>query len=929
MAPGITSHPAPAPASPAPPAEPARPQARTEKGGLRFARRFTEPGVDPFDLVDWEVRDAVIGDERGNVVFEQKGVEVPKEWSQTATNVVVSKYFRGQLGTPGRETSVRQLIGRVADTLTAWGRAGGYFASDQDGDTFHAELTHILVHQMACFNSPVWFNVGIEPKPQCSACFINSVEDTMASILDLAKTEGMLFKYGSGAGSNLSSIRSSRENLAGGGTASGPVSFMKGFDAFAGVIKSGGKTRRAAKMVILDIDHPDIVDFIESKEREERKAWALIEAGYAGGFNVPGGAYDSVFYQNANHSVRVTDEFMRAAEEDGEWTTRAVTTGEPMDTYPARELMGRIAESTWVCGDPGMQYDTTINDWHTCAGTARINSSNPCSEYMFLDDTACNLASLNLLRFYDADSGFDVEGFRHACEVVISGMEIIVGNASYPTPRIEANSHAFRPLGIGYANLGALLMARGLPYDSDAGRDYAAAITALMSGAAYAQSGRIAAEMGPFAEFETNRKPMMRVMRKHRDALKEIDSAHVPLEILRAGKRAWDEVVELGDGAGLRNSQISVLAPTGTIAFMMDCDTTGVEPDIALVKYKRLVGGGMIKIVNNTVPLALKRLGYDKDEIREIVEYIDEHDTIEGAPHLSDDHLAVFDCAFKPAKGSRSIHYRGHLKMLGAVQPFISGAISKTINMPEESTPEDILQAYVEGWELGLKAVAIYRDGCKRSQPLSTKKSEATVTKALAKSEEPRAVRHKLADERQALTHKFSINEHEGYITVGLYENGQPGEIFLTMAKEGSTISGLMDAFATAISIALQYGVPLHTLVDKFSHTRFEPSGFTKNPEIPIAKSIMDYIFRYLASRFMSREEKQAAGVILRDEPPAALAQVGDGGSAQVAVERTETSKVTFLLQQDAPSCHECGAIMVRNGSCYKCLNCGSTSGCS
>ena len=927
MAPGTTPHPASASSSPATPAEPARPETRTEKGGLRFARRFTTPGVHPFDLVDWEVRDAVIGDERGNVVFEQKGVEVPKAWSQTATNVVVSKYFRGQLGTPERETSVRQLISRVADTLTEWGRAGGYFASGEDGDAFHAELTHILVHQMACFNSPVWFNVGIEETPQCSACFINSVEDTMASILDLAKTEGMLFKYGSGTGSNLSSIRSSRENLAGGGTASGPVSFMKGFDAFAGVIKSGGKTRRAAKMVILDVSHPDIVEFIESKEKEEKKAWALIEAGYEGGFNVPGGAYDSVFYQNANHSVRVTDEFMRAAEEDGQWTTRAVTTGKPMDTFRARDLMDKIAESTWVCGDPGMQYDTTINDWHTCAGTARINSSNPCSEYMFLDDTACNLASINLMRYYDADSGFDVEGFRHTCEVVISGMEIIVGNASYPTPQIGANSHAFRPLGIGYANLGALLMARGLPYDSDAGRDYAAAITALMSGAAYAQSGRIAQTMGPFDEFEVNRKSMMRVMRKHRDSLKGVDSAHVPLEILRAAKRSWDEVVELGDGAGLRNSQISVLAPTGTIAFMMDCDTTGVEPDIALVKYKRLVGGGMIKIVNNTVPLALKRLGYDKEQVREIVEFIDEHDTIEGAPHLGDDHLPVFDCAFKPARGKRSIHYRGHLKMLGAVQPFISGAISKTINMPEESTPEDILQAYVEGWELGLKAVAIYRDGCKRSQPLSTKKGEAK-SAALAKGEEPRAVRRKLPDERQALTHKFSINEHEGYITVGLYENGLPGEIFLTMAKEGSTISGLMDAFATAISIALQYGVPLHTLVDKFSHTRFEPSGFTKNPEIPIAKSIMDYIFRYLASRFLSREEKQAAGVILRDEPPAALPAAGEAAVPPTPA-AMESSKVTFLLQQDAPSCHECGAIMVRNGSCYKCLNCGSTSGCS
>ncbi|MFW6175464.1 MAG: vitamin B12-dependent ribonucleotide reductase [Acidobacteriota bacterium] len=937
MAPGPTPRPAPTQTTTATTPDAPGPEAR-RGGGLRFARRFTQPGVDPFDQVEWEARDAVIADEKGNLIFEQKAVEVPKAWSQTATNVVVSKYFRGQLGSADRETSVRQLIGRVADTLTAWGRDGGYFATEEDAETFHAELTHILLHQMACFNSPVWFNVGIEDQPQCSACFINSVDDTMGAILDLAKTEGMLFKYGSGTGSNLSSIRSSRENLAGGGTASGPVSFMRGFDAFAGVIKSGGKTRRAAKMVILDADHPDIAEFIECKEREERKAWALIEAGYDGGFNVPGGAYDSVFYQNANHSVRVTDDFMEAVLQNGEWTTRAVTTGEPMDTHDARGLLEKIASSTWVCGDPGMQYDTTINDWHTCSNTDRINSSNPCSEYMFLDDTACNLASLNLMKYFDADKGFDVESFRHACEIVISGMEIIVGNASYPTPQIEKNSHAFRPLGLGYANLGALLMARGLPYDSDAGRDYAAAITGLMSGAAYAQTGRIAEAMGPFEGFETNREPMMRVMRKHRDAVKKVDPAHVPLEILRAAKGSWDEVVALGDGAGLRNSQISVLAPTGTIAFMMDCDTTGVEPDIALVKYKRLVGGGMIKIVNNTVPIALKRLGYDKEEIRAIVEYIDENDTIEGAPHLADEHLPVFDCAFKPANGARSIHYRGHLKMLGAVQPFISGAISKTINMPEDSTAEDILQAYVEGWELGLKAVAIYRDGCKRSQPLSTKKSET----AVARAEEARPVRKKLPDERQALTHKFSVGDHEGYITVGTYESGQPGEIFLTMAKEGSTISGLMDAFATAISIALQYGVPLNTLVDKFSHTRFEPSGFTKNPEIPIAKSVTDYIFRWLASRFLSKEEKQQVGVILRDEPPAALpeeanGQAGPGAARAEGAERSgrsgelsvEQTKVTFHYQDDAPSCHECGAIMVRNGSCYKCLNCGSTSGCS
>lgn len=896
----------------------------TAQRGLVCRRYYTKPGVDPFDAVEWELRDAVIGNEKGEKVFEQKGVEVPKAWSQTATNVVVSKYFRGHLGTPGRERSVRQLIGRVADTIAGWGRAGGYFASADDEKTFHAELKHILLHQLACFNSPVWFNVGIEEKPQCSACFINSVSDTMQSILGLARTEGMLFKYGSGTGSNLSALRSSKERLAGGGTASGPVSFMKGFDAFAGVIKSGGKTRRAAKMVILDVDHPDVVDFIRCKEVEERKAWALIESGYDAGFNVPGGAYDSIAYQNANHSVRVTDDFMKAVVEDGTWTTHARTDGRAMDTYRARDLMRMIAESTWVCGDPGMQYDTTINDWHTCPATARINASNPCSEYMFLDDTACNLASLNLMKFYDADRGFDVESFRHACEVVISAQEIIVDYASYPTDRIAENSHAYRPLGIGYANLGALLMARGLPYDSDAGRDYAAAITALMSGASYAQSARIAGAMGPFAGFEKNREPMLRVMRKHRDALRRVDAAHVPLDLLQAAKQSWDDVVELGEANGIRNSQISVLAPTGTIAFMMDCDTTGVEPDIALVKYKKLVGGGLIKIVNNTVPLALKRLGYEKEEIRAIVEFIDEHDTIEGAPHLKAEHLPVFDCAFKPAKGSRSIHYLGHLKMLAAAQPFISGAISKTINMPEESTVDEIQQAYLEGWKMGLKAVAIYRDGCKRSQPLSTKKDEVRSTAAPAAAEVAgRPIRHKLPDERRALTHKFSINGHEGYITVGLYEDGQPGEIFLTMAKEGSTISGLMDAFATSISLALQYGVPLKALVDKFSHMRYEPSGFTKNPEIPIAKSITDYIFRWLASRFLSTEEKQAAGVILAEpEIPANDAGPARGGDGTGV-------KFTVDVGTDAPSCHECGAIMVRNGSCYKCNNCGSTSGCS
>lgn len=925
---------APAPAGAARPAEtPGAAAEASSPAGLTIERRYSEAGVHPFDRVEWDVRDAVIANEKGETVFEQHGVEVPKAWSQTATNVVVSKYFRGQLGTPERESSARQLISRVADRIADWGREGGYFSTPADAESFHAELTHILLHQYACFNSPVWFNVGIEEHPQCSACFINSVEDTMQSILGLAKTEGMLFKFGSGTGSNLSSLRSSAETLAGGGTASGPVSFMRGFDAFAGVIKSGGKTRRAAKMVILDADHPDIVDFIRCKEVEERKAWALIEAGYDAGFNVAGGAYDSIFYQNANHSVRATDEFMQAVVEDGEWTTTAVTDGQPMDTHRAAELLDMIAESTWVCGDPGMQFDSTINHWHTCPNTDRINASNPCSEYMFLDDTACNLASLNLMRFYDPASGFDTASFRHTCEIVITAQEIIVDNASYPTPKIEENSHAYRPLGIGYANLGALLMARGLPYDSAAGRDYAGAVTALMSGASYLQSTRIAAIKGPFEGYEANSQPMLQVMRNHRAALKEVEPAHVPLELLNAAKKSWDGVVEEGERNGIRNSQISVLAPTGTIAFMMDCDTTGVEPDIALVKYKKLVGGGMIKIVNRTVPLALERLGYEKSEVQQIVEYIDDHDTIEGAPHLADEHLAVFDCAFKPANGSRSIHHMGHLRMLAAAQPFISGAISKTINMPEESTPEEIRDAYVEGWKLGLKAVAIYRDGCKRSQPLSTKKDDAAGDELQAEVAARAAAgitRRRLPDERHAITHKFSINGHEGFLTVGLYEDGQPGEIFLLMAKEGSTISGLMDSFAQAVSVALQYGVPLQILVDKFTHSRFEPSGFTKNPEIPMAKSVMDYIFRWLASKFLSREAQEVAGVIRRSEPrpEEAPAEAEKDGEAS-AGNGGHLAPVTFLLQQDAPSCHDCGSIMVRNGSCYKCMNCGSTSGCS
>jgi ribonucleoside-diphosphate reductase alpha chain len=972
-----------------------KPRKDTKSGGIPVDRFYTKPGVDVYDTCEWDLRSALITNERGEVVFEQKDVEMPKFWSQMATNVVVSKYFRGHLGTPERETSVRQLIGRVVRTITGWGREGGYFASEADGDTFRDELTHILLYQMASFNSPVWFNVGVESKPQCSACFINSVQDTMDSILGLAKTEGMLFKYGSGTGSNLSKIRSSKELLAGGGTASGPVSFMKGYDSFAGVIKSGGKTRRAAKMVILNADHPDILDFIESKEKEEKKAWALIDAGYDGAFNAPGGAYDSVQFQNANHSVRVTDEFMRAYEKDGDWTTRAVTDHEKvMDTFKARDLMRKMAESAHLCGDPGMQFDTTVNDWHPCPNTARINASNPCSEYMFLDDSACNLASLNLMRFYNENTGFDVEAYRHALRIVISAQEIVVDFASYPTPAIERNSHAFRPLGIGYANLGALLMARGLPYDSDEGRDFAAALTSILSGESYAQSSRIAAKVGPFEGYDVNREPFLRVIDKHRRAAYRINNRALPADLADAATRVWDEAYSLGYDNGYRNAQISVLAPTGTIAFMMDCDTTGIEPDIALVKYKKLVGGGMLKLVNQTVPTALKRLGYDEKQVKEIVQYIDENDTIEGAPHILDQHLPVFDCAFKASNGTRSIHYRGHLQMMGAVQPFISGAISKTINMPPSATVEEIEQAYYEAWKLGLKAVAVYRDGCKRSQPLSTSKEKNQLEQM---GVAPTAIRRKLPDERESITHKFSIGGHEGYITVGKYEDNTPGEIFITMAKEGSTISGLMDSFATMTSLALQHGVPLHLLVDKFTHMRFEPSGFTKNAEIPMAKSIMDYIFKWLAIKFLDRESQAHAGVILRDDAvimgtsaPKAEAQStapvqtsqnagpniaatglsstsasysgsADRGAGSNVSQPTKsdvtfladaataasqqpigflsnpkdadapnpTRKATFLYQQDAPSCSDCGSIMVRNGACYKCLNCGSTSGCS
>ncbi|GIW43802.1 MAG: ribonucleoside-diphosphate reductase subunit alpha [Candidatus Binatia bacterium] len=886
--------------------------------GLHVRRYFTQPGVNPFDCVEWEIRKAVITGEKGEVVFEQDNVEVPKSWSQLATSVVVSKYFRGPLGSPERERSVRQLIGRVVRTLRAWGEEQGYFATPEDAEAFSAELTHLLVEQKMAFNSPVWFNVGIEPRPQCSACFILSVDDTMESILNWYRNEGIIFKGGSGSGVNLSRIRSSKEKLAGGGTASGPVSFMKAADASAGVIKSGGKTRRAAKMVVLNVDHPDIVEFIRCKEEEEKKAWALIDAGYDGSLDGP--AYSSVFFQNANNSVRVPDAFMRAVENDGVWHTRYVLTGEICQEYRARELFRMIAEAAWVCGDPGMQFDTTINDWHTCPNAGRINASNPCSEYMHLDNSACNLASLNLMRFVDDAGNFDVEAFRHAVDVTILAQDIIVDHSSYPTPEIERNARRYRQLGLGYANLGALLMSLGLPYDSEAGRQYAAAVTALMCGEAYLQSCRIAEAMGPFDGYAADRDGMLRVLRKHTSYAHKLDPSCVPLELLASARQVWDETVATAERVGVRNSQVTVLAPTGTIAFMMDCDTTGVEPDIALVKYKKLVGGGMLKIVNSTVPRALKRLGYESHEIQRIVEYIDENDTIEGAPGLKEEHLPVFDCAFKPARGSRSIHYMGHLRMMGAVQPFISGAISKTINMPNSATVEDIMDAYMAAWRLGLKAVAIYRDGCKRTQPLNTSR-----TATQASPNEFRPVRRKLPNDCQSVRHKFDIAGHEGYIHVGLYEDGKPGEIFIKIAKEGSTVSGLMDTIGILTSMALQYGVPLEVLVDKFSHVRFEPSGFTKNPEIPFAKSLIDYIFRFLGSRFLSPEQRSQMGIVVAAaelEPVRASAAEGVGQAASVAA-------LGFSPQSDAPSCSDCGAIMVRNGSCYKCMNCGATSGCS
>ncbi|MFN2376486.1 MAG: vitamin B12-dependent ribonucleotide reductase [Candidatus Binatia bacterium] len=914
------------------PAEGSAVRARGE--GLTFTRRLSTAGVDPYSSVDWETRDASIQGEGGKVVFEQRGVEFPAGWTQLATNVVASKYFRGHLGTPQREHSVRQLIGRVVGTILGWGEEQGYFADASSRDVFRDELTHLLLEQEACFNSPVWFNVGVEAKPQCSACFILSVDDTMNSILDWYRKEGVIFKGGSGSGVNLSQIRSSREPLVGGGTASGPVSFMRAADASAGVIKSGGKTRRAAKMVVLNIDHPDVEEFIRCKGDEEKKAWALIDSGYDGA--IDGEAYGSVFFQNANNSVRVTDEFMHAVESDADWSMRNVTDGKTSRTVKARHLWNLIAEQAHFCGDPGLQFDTTINDWHTCPNTGRINASNPCSEYMHLDNSACNLASLNLMKFTDPSGRFDVDGFKHAVDVIITAQDIVVAKSSYPTSEIEKTSHDFRQLGLGYANLGALLMSMGLPYDSDAGRSFSAAITSLMCGEAYAQSARVAEALGPYNGYAANREGQIRVLEKHREKSRLIDSAYVPLDLLSASREVWDEACAGGRANGVRNSQVTVLAPTGTIAFMMDCDTTGVEPDIALVKYKKLVGGGMLKFVNTTVSRALRKLGYETREVTDILEHIDENDTIEGAPHLKAEHLAVFDCAFKPRSGVRSIEPLGHVRMMGAVQPFLSGAISKTVNMPTDATVEDVAGIYMESWKLGLKAVAIYRDGCKRSQPLNTG-SEASRAKDAAAAEDAavRPQRRRLPADCRSIRHKFDVAGHEGYIHVGFFDDGAPGEIFIKMAKEGSTISGLMDTIATLTSMAMQYGVPLDALVNKFAHVRFEPSGFTKNPEIPVAKSLTDYIFRFLGTRFGGESGAATAAAAVAAE--AALGHTSQGRPAANArpklglVEGGQQGRATdfILSQSDAPTCSDCGSIMIRNGACYKCHNCGATSGCS
>lgn len=947
---------------------------------LSVRRLFTRPGVHPYEAVEWESRTAAVGS------FRQEDVEFPKSWSQNSTNIVAQKYFRGQLTSPTRERSVKQMINRVSGTIADWGRERGYFASEEDGDTFEAELTHILLHQIAAFNSPVWFNVGFEESPQCSACFILSVEDTMDSILDWNTREGRIFRGGSGSGINLSNIRGSMEPLAKGGTASGPVSFMRGADSWAGTIKSGGKTRRAAKMVVLDVDHPDIREFIWCKAKEEDKAAALRDAGFD--MSIDGDGFHSIQYQNANNSVRVTDEFMQAVEDDADWHLIARTTGEPVgEPVRARELMREIAEAAWRCADPGVQYDTTINQWHTSPNSGRINASNPCSEYMHVDDSACNLASLNLMKFRRPDGSFDTEAFQHAVDIVFLAQEIVVSPSSYPTEEIGKNARAFRQLGLGYANLGAFLMANGFAYDSDEGRGAAAAITALMTGRAYAQSAKIAAAMGPYDRYPENREAHNAVMRMHRDASYAVpDAAVADTPLLAAARETWNDAVALGELYGYRNAQATVLAPTGTISFLMDCDTTGIEPDFSLVKYKELVGGGTMIIANRTVPMALRTLGYGEAAIEQIEAYVAEHGTIVGAPGLAAEHLEVFDVAV----GQRAISAAGHVKMMGAVQPFLSGAISKTVNMPQESTVEDIAEAYINAWKLGVKALAIYRDGSKTAQALRTDaqdtkelpaKAEAAieageeiftqtevdelvasavkkaVDKALAREDEP--LRKRMPRERKSLTHKFSLGGHEGYITAGMYEDGSVGEIFLTdIGKEGSTLRGMMNSFATAISISLQYGVPLETLVRKFAYMRFEPEGITTNPEIPFAKSMPDYIMRWLASRFLDADTQEELGILTQEVRAKAIAQNtapssdtagpanGNGGATKAiaapapaapaapqpaAAALTDTPPVVpvRMIGLDlGPACNNCGGMMQRTGSCYTCSSCGNNTGC-
>ena len=977
-------------------------EVRGNRSGLKIESRFCPSSVsDPFETTQWQIRSAAIKDENGKVLFEQTNCEIPASWSQLATNVVVSKYFYGDPKNPKeREYSVKQLIQRVTRTIADWGLQDGYFDQPADAERFYRDLTWLCLHQYGSFNSPVWFNVGLfqqykvmgtkcnwhynvergeleQPEnpyeyPQASACFIQSVDDNMEDIMRLAGSEAMLFKFGSGTGTDLSTIRSSRERLSGGGKPSGPLSFMRVYDQIAAVVKSGGKTRRAAKMQSIKVWHPDVMDFIECKWKEEQKAHALIREGYESNFN--GEAYSSVMFQNANLSVRVTDDFMQAVRDDQIWSTRWISEkckDEP-PKYRAREVLNRMSECAWHCGDPGVQYDTTINKWHTCPNSGRINASNPCSEYMFLDNTACNLASINLMKFRRNDGSFDHQGFMAACRLFFIAQEILVDHAAYPTDRIAYNSHLFRPLGLGYSNLGSLIMTNGAGYDSAMAHGMCGSITALLHGAANLTSAEMAGVVGPFAEYPENAEPMMRVMQMHRNAVEQIPDAG-PRYLKDAARELWDKVLEAGRKNGFRNAQATVLAPTGTISFMMDCDTTGIEPDIALVKYKQLAGGGMLKIVNGSVPLGLLNLGYTPEQVEDIEKYIDKQDTIEGAPHIKDEHLPVFDCAFTPANGTRSIRWQAHVEMMAAAQPFLSGAISKTVNMPSDTTVKDIADAYYWGWELGLKAIAIYRDGSKQSQPLSTKseskKAEEAEAAKVVEKVVYKARRERLPDTRNSVTHKFSIAGHEGYINVGLYPDGRPGEVFITMAKEGSTIGGLMDSFGTAISLSLQYGVPLEVLVNKFSHTRFEPNGHTTNSDIRIAKSVVDYIFRWMGLTFLAgyREEQKAkAELISGNEPKSVSAKPATESaseSSRTESNRTESIRTESIrtearfvshedkspgwaitstavredsrgeqfsrFQSDAPACDNCGSVTVRNGNCYLCHNCGNSLGCS